>query len=104
VKRSERLLRQAFVEALRLTGSGFHVISPLAMIGPMLEEDPGNSFGFPLPDPYNRTAWREWCRPFLDVCRVVIVPDLPGAVQSDAIRDEVRFAIKRNKIVYFYEQ
>lgn len=100
---AEKQVELATWESLVLTCYGFTVISPIVLSGGMinLRYRPEASS---LPHPLDGKAWANWCKPLLYACRIVVVPDLPGAIRSAGVLHEVRQAIKRNKIVYFYEQ
>ena len=99
--RSRSQILAAQRESVRLTQVGFTVISPIATLGPLLHLP--KPFGdLVLPDPLDPPAFRKWRAPLLDVCRIVVVPDLPGSSYSRDILDCVSAAIRRNKLVYFY--
>ena len=53
-------------------------------------------------DPLNAAAWAAWCRPMLNVCGAVVVPNLAGWDQSRGIWAEVSHAIDRNIPVFVY--
>jgi hypothetical protein len=101
--RSRAAIELAVYESARLLQEGISALSPIAISGAMIHANLERGWGLKLPDPLDGRAWARWCGPLIDASCAVVVPDLAGACRSDGVRQEVLYAISRNRRVFFYE-
>ncbi len=101
--RSREAIDCAVYESARLLQEGVSAISPISISGAMIHANLERGWGLDLPDPLDGRAWALWCGPLIDASCAVVVPDIDGALQSDGVRQEVLYAISRNRRVFFYE-
>lgn len=95
---------RAAMELSRLARVGVSALSPIVMAAEMVHAEHAMAvagLGDPL-DPLDVDFWEKWCRPHLNVCEAVVVPDLAGWQDSVGIRMEVSHAIQHQKRVFFY--
>lgn len=97
--RSAAAMRDAAIECARLLEVGVTAISPVALSAVMI-----HATRFPRLhlDPFSVPLWDEWCRPILDSCAAVVVPDIHGWSQSRGIWREVRIALACQVPVFIY--
>jgi truncated hemoglobin YjbI len=74
------------------------------LFAPLLHWDRPLEGELDLMHPFFSKHFRAWLKPLRDACRIVVVPDLPGAKESREILATVSEAIARNKQVFFYSR
>ncbi|AXQ93186.1 DUF1937 family protein [Cereibacter azotoformans] len=99
--RSEAAMRDAAVECARLLAVGVSAVSPIVQSAAMIH---ATRFPSMRLDPFNVPLWEEWCRPILDSCAAVVVPDIRGWSQSHGIWHEVRLALACQMPVFVYAE
>ncbi|MGP3699209.1 DUF1937 family protein [Rhodobacter sp. NSM] len=98
---SEAAMRDAAVECARLLEVGVSAVSPIVQSAAMIH---ATRFPSMRLDPFNVPLWEEWCRPILDSCAAVVVPDIRGWSQSHGIWHEVRLALAGQMPVFVYAE
>ncbi|WP_420023847.1 DUF1937 family protein [Cereibacter azotoformans] len=88
-------------EIVRLQQVGVTAISPVALSGVAVH---ATLYPRPMLDPLDAGLWAEWCRPILDSCSAVVVPDIRGWSRSLGIWHEVRAALARQTSVFVYAE
>ncbi|RAZ84429.1 DUF1937 family protein [Cereibacter johrii] len=88
-------------EIVRLQQVGVTAISPVALSGVAVH---ATLYPRPVLDPLDAVLWAEWCRPILDSCSAVVVPDIRGWSRSLGIWHEVRAALARQTSVFVYAE
>lgn len=100
--RSRAAIDFAVYESARLLEFGVSALSPIAISGAMVHANLEKGWRLALPDPLDGRTWERWCGPLIDASCAVVVPDPPGSLQSQGVRQEVLYAISRNRRVFFY--
>lgn len=104
-ERSRAALAEAAREAARLAAVGVTAVSPVVLAVSMVEaEAEAGAVPGPRLDPMDEGFWRDWCRPILDACCAVVVPDLPGWRESAGVWREVRLALAWQRPVFLYAE
>lgn len=80
-----------------LLAVGITAISPIVQAAAMVQSREGRGV-----DPLDRDAWTAWCRPMLNACAALVVPDVPGWQRSEGVHAEVAWALSTNRRVYVY--
>ncbi len=99
--RSAAAMRDAAEECVRLLEVGVTAISPVALSAVMVH---ATRFPRLRLDPFSVPLWEEWCRPILDSCAAVVVPEISGWSQSHGIWHEVRLALAAQVPVFVYAE
>jgi len=56
-------------------------------------------------DPLDEDFWRGWCRPLLNVCSAVVVPNIDGWQASKGVHEEVMWCLREtNSPIFFYAE
>ena len=95
---------QAAREMSRLARVGVTAISPIVQAAEMVHSEVAEGVdGLPRLDPLAAAFWENWCRPMLDACSAIVVPDIEGWQASEGIRHEVfTVLMNRPRHVFFY--
>lgn len=88
--------------ALALLEVGVTALSPIILSAEIIHASMRDEKPVPRIDPLDAVLWESWCRPMLDVCCAVVVPDLPGWQRSVGIWTEVVRALDRQCPVFVY--
>lgn len=86
--------KRASREAVRLAAIGVTAVSPIVLAHEMVSMA---SF-----DPLDQKFWTQWCRPILNACGAVVVPNIQGWDASHGIWHEVTVALTSNRPVFVY--
>lgn len=87
--------------ARRLMMHGVTAVSPIVLAAGMVHACRGTERAV---DPLADDLWRRWCRPLLDACAAVVVPDIAGWQRSFGVHHEVAVALRAGLRVYFYAE
>lgn len=95
---------QAAREMSRLARVGITAVSPIVQAAEMVHSEAAEGVdGRPRLDPLDAQFWERWCRPLLDTCSAIVVPDIEGWQASEGIHHEVMTVLKHsNRRVFFY--
>ena len=99
-----RLIWNVADEVRRLNECNIAAFSPIlqaqAIIDSIIQAD--DHALFLAHHPLDATTWMQWCQPFLNVAKAVVVPEIEGWDQSDGVLAEVDFAIRHQMPVFVY--
>lgn len=95
---------QAARELGRLARVGVTGISPIVQSAEMVHAEAFERVRDAAPlDPLDAAFWHRWCRPILNACFAVVVPDIDGWPQSDGVFREVMETLaETQKPIFFY--
>ena len=95
---------QAAREMSRLARVGITAVSPIVQAAEMVHSEVAEAVdGKPRLDPLDGEFWERWCRPLLDTCCAIVVPNIEGWEQSAGIHHEVMTVLMgSNRPVFFY--
>lgn len=97
--RSEAALRDAAWESVRLLEVGVTAVSPIVMSAAMIRATHRSRRRL---DPFDGPLWHQWCRPLLDACAAIVVPDIPGWRQSCGVWREVCMGLDLQMPIFIY--
>lgn len=95
---------QAARELGRLARVGVTGISPIVQSAEMVHAEAFERVRDAAPlDPLDAGFWHRWCRPILNACAAVVVPDIEGWPESAGVLQEVIETLRETqKPIFFY--
>lgn len=88
--------------ALALMDVGVTALLPIILSAEIIHASMHDEKPVPRIDPLDPVLWERWCRPMLDACCAVVIPDLPGWQRSRGIWFEALRAMDRQCPVFVY--
>jgi hypothetical protein len=96
---SEAAMAVAARESARLLDVGVAAVSPIVLSGAMIH---ATMYPSPRLAPLDAKLWRNFCRPILDACCAVVVPDVQGWSTSGGVWHEVKISLELQVPVFLY--
>lgn len=97
---------QAARELGKLARVGVTAISPIVQSAEMVHAEAFERMGrSDQLDPLDVEFWTRWCRPILNVCGGLVVPDIDGWEDSLGVHREVMWTLREtNRPIFFYAE